>query len=72
LNPQKPKECGIRPYGPDLAPSDFFLCRYQKEKLGEASFTASDDLILEIRQIFSDIPEIVLKNVFPNCITRLF
>jgi hypothetical protein len=59
------------PYRPDLSPSYFFLFVYRKEKLRETSFTTSDDLIFVIKQIFSQIPEIVLKNVFRNWITRL-
>jgi hypothetical protein len=58
-------------YRQDLAPSDFFLFGYLKEKLCGTSFTMSDDLIFAIRQIFSEIPEIVLKNVFTNWITKL-
>jgi hypothetical protein len=49
-----------------LAPKDFFLFGFLKEKLGGTSFMTSDDLIFATRQIFSEIPEIVLKNVFTN------
>jgi hypothetical protein len=58
-------------YNPDRAPSNFFLFGYMKEKLRGTSFTARDDLIFAIRYIFSEIPEMVLKNVFTNWITRL-
>jgi hypothetical protein len=34
-------------------------------------FTTSNHLIFTTRQIFSEISEIVLKNVFPNWTTRL-
>jgi hypothetical protein len=51
---------------PDLAPKDFFLFGFLKEKLGGTSFTTSDDPIFVTRQIFSEIPEIGLKNVLIN------
>jgi transposase len=59
------------PYSPDRAPSDFVLFGYLKEKLRGTSFTTSNDLIFAIGQLFSEIPEIELKNVFTNWITRL-
>jgi hypothetical protein len=58
-------------YHPDQRPSDFFLFRYLKEKLRGTSFTTSDDLIFGMRQVFSEIPEMALKNVFINWITTL-
>jgi hypothetical protein len=58
-------------YRPDPAPSDFVAFDYLKEKLSGTSFTQSDDLVFAIRQIFSEIPEMALKNVFTNWITRL-
>jgi hypothetical protein len=58
-------------YNPGRAPSNFFLFSYMKEKLRGTSFTARDDLIFAIWHIFSEIPEMVLKNVFTNWITRL-
>jgi hypothetical protein len=36
--------------GPDLAPSEFFLFGYLKEKLRGTSLTASEDFILTTRQ----------------------
>jgi hypothetical protein len=50
------------PSSPDLALSDFFLFGYRKEKLCGTSITPNNDLIFGIRQIFSEIPEMVLKN----------
>jgi hypothetical protein len=55
----------------DLAPSDSFFFVYLKEKLCGTSFTTNDDLIFAIRQIFSESPEMEVKNVLPNWITRL-
>jgi hypothetical protein len=57
-------------YNPDRAPSDFFLFGNMKEKLRGISFTARDDLIFARGQIFSEILEMVLKNVVPNSIMR--
>jgi hypothetical protein len=59
------------PYSPDLAPSDFFLFVYLKEKLRRTPFALSRDPIFAIRQIGSEIPEMALKIVFTNWITRL-
>jgi hypothetical protein len=58
-------------YSPDVTPNDFFLFRYLKDKLRGTLFTRSDDLIFAMTQLFSEIPEIVLKNVFTDRITRL-
>jgi hypothetical protein len=59
------------PYGPDPAPNPFFLFGYLKEKLCGAWFTPRDDRISAIRQIFFEIPEMGVKNVFTNGITIL-
>jgi hypothetical protein len=67
LNPQKPKEAASTFWpSPDRPRSDFFLFSYLKEKLRGRSFPTSHDLIFAIRQILSEIPEMVLKNVFTN------
>jgi hypothetical protein len=60
------------PCRPDPAPRDFFLFSCLKEKLCGRSFTTSDDLLFARQQIFSEIPEMILKNVFTNWITRLY
>jgi hypothetical protein len=56
---------------PASVPNGFFCFRSLKEKFRGTSFTKGDDLIFVVRQIFSDIPEMALKNVFTNWITRL-
>jgi hypothetical protein len=56
-------------YGPDGAPSDFLLFGSLKEEFLGMSLTWSDDFIFPIRQIFDEIPEITLKNVFTNWIS---
>jgi hypothetical protein len=55
---------------PDWAPSYFFF-DYLTEKRRGRSFTASGDLIFVIKQVFSEISKIGLRNVFTNWITRL-
>jgi hypothetical protein len=55
-------------YNPDRAPSDFFLFGDMKEKLIGTSLTTSDDLTFARRKIFSEILEMILKNVVPNSI----
>jgi hypothetical protein len=71
LNAQKPKGCSSTSWPrPGLTPNDFFF-GYLKEKLHGISFTTSDDLPFAIWHIFSEIPEMVLKNVLTNWIARL-
>jgi hypothetical protein len=60
-----------RHYGPGWAPNGFFIFGDLKEKLRRTSLTASDDRIFATGQIFCEIPEIVLKNLLANLITRL-
>jgi hypothetical protein len=67
----KAKRAAHPRYGPDLVPSDFFLFGYLKEKHDGTSFTPRGDLIFAIRQILSEMPEMELKNVFTNCVTKL-
>jgi hypothetical protein len=55
----------------DLARYNFFLFGYLNKKIRGTSLTPSDDRFFAIRQIFSEIPEIGLKNVPTNWITRL-
>jgi hypothetical protein len=59
-------------YRPGLAPSSFFPFGYLKGKLRGTLFTMSNDLIFAGWQIFFEITEIILENVFTNWITRLF
>jgi hypothetical protein len=54
------------PYSPDLAPSDFFLFGYVKEKLmGHCAETPSE-LLVYIRFILAEIPRETLNAVFLN------
>ena len=58
------------PYSPDIAPSDFFLFGYTKTKLKGHYFESVDELIEEIRKIFSDISYEKRKEVFETWIKR--
>jgi transposase len=59
------------PYSPDLAPSDFFLFGYLKEKMKGESFTSNDELLERVIQILNDIPPETLTKVFDEWIDRL-
>ena len=58
------------PYSPDLAPSDFFLFGYTKNKLKGHHFESVDELIDEIKNIFSQISYEKRKDVFKAWIKR--
>lgn len=49
-----------QPYSPDLAPSDFFLLGYIKEKCRGRRLETVDELIQFIYEIFSEIKPDVL------------
>ena len=59
------------PYSPDLAPSDFFLFGYLKEKCKGCRFETVDELIEFITEIFSEINSDVLWSVFNEWEQRL-
>jgi hypothetical protein len=67
----KAQRAPLSPYDSDSGPSDFFPFRYLKEKHRDTSSSMSDDRIFALQSDVSEIPEIVLKNVFTNWITRL-
>ena len=68
-----PMECaGAYPaYSPDLAPSDFFLFGYTKEKLTGSQFDSREDLLEAIISILTDIPRDLLLKVFEEWKHRL-
>jgi hypothetical protein len=70
-NPQKPKECRIYLRVHTRCSAKWFLSLWLSRTLCGASFTTSNDQIFAIQQAFSEIPEMVLKNVFTNWIMRL-
>jgi hypothetical protein len=55
----------------DLAPSDFFLFGFLKEKLPEYQIPDRESLKSTIMQIFSEISEETLISVFTAWIERL-
>jgi histone-lysine N-methyltransferase SETMAR len=59
------------PYSPDLAPSDFFLFGYIKEKMSGVSSISEQDVIDRIKGIFNEIPKEVLISVYIEWIHRL-
>lgn len=72
----KLKEMGIirlphPPSSPDLAPSDFFLFGYLKEKLEGKNFVNEEDLKKETISIMKNIEKETLKKVFNEWIKRL-
>ena len=52
------------PYSPDIAPSDFFLFGYMKEKLKGRRFNSKEELLEAIHSILGAISEQKLKEVF--------
>jgi hypothetical protein len=58
------KQAPYFPYSPDLAPSDFFLCGYAKEKPMEYRAEIQCELLVRIRLILAEIPRETLNAVF--------
>jgi len=58
-------------YSPDIAPSDFFLFGYIKEKLKNKNFETVDELMQEIYQILNDVDRETRLNVLQNWLHRL-
>ena len=59
------------PYSPDIAPSDFFLFGYVKEKLKGIKFNSRDELIQKVIEILNSIPKELLSQVFDEWEKRL-
>ena len=59
------------PYSPDIAPSDFYLFGYVKERLKGCKFNSKEDLLSEIILILEEISEQELKEVFIEWERRL-
>lgn len=58
------------PYSPDLAPCDYFLFGYIKEKLIGLTFNEPTELLDEVMKIINEIPPNIMNNVFDSWITR--
>jgi transposase len=59
------------PYSPDLAPSDFFLFGYLKEKMVEIDFGSPRELIDWIQSTFEAISRHLLDEIFKSWLRRL-
>lgn len=59
------------PYSPDLAPSDFFLFGYLKNKLMGHHFDSEADLLSKSEKILKKISRFTLEKVFEEWIERL-
>lgn len=59
------------PYSPDIAPSDFFLFGFVKEKLKGCKFESKQELLSAIGSILEEIPKAVLISVFLDWERRL-
>jgi hypothetical protein len=59
------------PYSPDMAPSDFFLFGYIKQKIAGQEFVSLDDLLEAIREEFGRLSKSFLESVFYEWLIRL-
>jgi histone-lysine N-methyltransferase SETMAR len=59
------------PYSPDLAPCDFFLFGYLKNRMKGFHFRNSESLLEKAQEIVSSIPRSVRPSVFHDWIERL-
>jgi hypothetical protein len=58
-------------YPPDVAPNDFVVFRYIKEKMSEICSRFVDELIARIRAAFEAIPTEISRSANRQWITRL-
>ena len=58
-------------YSPDIAPSDFYLFWYIKEKLKGGKFGSLDELLFNVNSILEEIDLSTLENVFSHWEERL-
>jgi histone-lysine N-methyltransferase SETMAR len=59
------------PDSPDLAPSDFFLFRYDKDRLQGIVFASGEESLPGISEVLDEIPPETLPRVFEHWIERL-
>jgi hypothetical protein len=59
------------PYSSGLAPSDFFLFGYIKEELIDYDCRTREELKSAIIEIFDEIPDDILMNVFHSWLKQL-
>jgi histone-lysine N-methyltransferase SETMAR len=70
------EENGLRlalhsPYSPDLAPSDFFLFDYVKERLEGILFPSYEELLDVITEVVTGIESEILTSMFEHWMERL-
>ncbi len=59
------------PRSPDLAPNDFFLWGYIKEKVYVNHPRTLAELEANITKVIEEVPQTVLKRVFSNLVHRV-
>ena len=59
------------PYSPDIAPCDFYLFGYIKDKLKGLNFDSVESLLEKVNEILEEISPNVLKKVFKHWKKRL-
>ena len=59
------------PYSPDLAPCDFFLFGYMKQRFSDTEFKDEDDAVEKVSEWIASIPKKTLIAVFDNWRKRL-
>jgi transposase len=59
------------PYSPDLAPCEFHLCWYIKDRLAGASFKEPNQLLQAIDAMFQSIERVTLECMFQEWIDKL-
>jgi hypothetical protein len=58
-------------YSPDIAPSDFFLFGYIKEKQRGKVFDDTESLLQDIKEIFKNMEKGLLSRVYKAWIERM-
>ena len=59
------------PYSSDLAPNDFFLFPYVKNKMRGQSFSTTEEAVDAFRMQVLEIPQAEWQNCFDNWIKRM-
>ena len=59
------------PYSPDLAPNNFFLFPYVKNKMRGQRFSVSQEVIDAFRMHVLAMPQSERQNCFENCCKRM-
>jgi transposase len=57
-------------YSPDIAPSDYFLFAYLKQRLQGSSYDSSDELFSAITNLMENLEKLLLRRVVDEWISR--